>query len=480
MEELDYLNEGGKVVANVRPFTKIEKMTTKKYKPPRMIQARSISFNIEYGKFIKPIEHYLFKRSKHRHHFGKGNYDEIARRIAKLKKKYAYCTELDHDSFDAHITTEMLGITHKYYLACHFLNKLLRKLCKKTLNNKCKTREGDWYKVFGTRMSGDVDTSLGNSLINYAILKQLLLELGIEGDVIVNGDDSIIFTNVPIDIKRAIKILRKYNMNSKMKESVLNIHQVDFCQSRFVYRSDGTPTMMMDPKRLYSKFGMTYKVPEIYYYIEYLKELALCLGLTHCNTPYGYAWLDLIKGRKFLTNRNDMKLKFVEDSIFSLVERESKSAVSSEEYTISMFEAYPNVLEVEENVKKIRFKIIKMDYNIYINHNHKTIHYHYIVSHSRDVDGKYPEKPTKKNLKKYFECDRFAECASSIANFDGATSQQSYYNKTHMLQEASKKNTENQDLSIVRMDVVEANEGKRYHRYDDWNDQIDYENGLID
>jgi hypothetical protein len=43
-------------------------------------------------------------------------------------------------------------------------------------------------------MSGDVDTSFGNSLINYYILISLLKELNVVGDAIVNGDDFIIFT----------------------------------------------------------------------------------------------------------------------------------------------------------------------------------------------------------------------------------------------------------------------------------------------
>lgn len=43
-------------------------------------------------------------------------------------------------------------------------------------------------------MSGDVDTSFGNSIINYAILKEVIRILGLKGDAIVNGDDSLIFT----------------------------------------------------------------------------------------------------------------------------------------------------------------------------------------------------------------------------------------------------------------------------------------------
>lgn len=377
---------GAPVRSSVKPFTKIEKMTTKKYKPPRLIQARDLTFNIEYGKYIKPIEEHLFKRHRARKHFGKGNYDEIAKRIKKFTKHYTHYTELDHDSFDAHITTQLLALTHKFYQSCYNHNSELRNLSKKTLYNRCKTRQGDKWKCKGTRMSGDVDTSLGNSLINYAILMELLHQLNIKGDAIVNGDDSIIFTNEPIDIERAQQILRTMNMESKMKPTVTNIHKVDFCQTRLVYRSDGTPTMMMDPTRVYSKFGMTPLQLKPNQYRQYLYELALCLGLTHSNTPMGAYWLRLINAP--IRKRPIVKpLKYIEQSIFQLVEREKLSGVSDETFTDSMIQAYPDCLDITEKISKIRIRLKSTRYHIIINHDIKTIKYQYI----KTIKGNQPK-----------------------------------------------------------------------------------------
>ncbi|CAG4969232.1 unnamed protein product [Colias eurytheme] len=72
------LENGDGAVARVTPFTKIEKCTTSKYKAPRMIQGRDIRFNVEYGRYIKPLEIRLTRKSAYRHNFGKGDYDEIA------------------------------------------------------------------------------------------------------------------------------------------------------------------------------------------------------------------------------------------------------------------------------------------------------------------------------------------------------------------------------------------------------------------
>jgi len=107
--------------------------------------------------------------------------------------------ECNHSTFDAHVTIEMLEMTHRFYNSYHRNhNSEIQKYSRMTLINKCQNRNGDRYKIVGTRMSGDVDTSLGNSLINYAILKEAISIFKVKGDVIVNGDDSIIFLNEPI------------------------------------------------------------------------------------------------------------------------------------------------------------------------------------------------------------------------------------------------------------------------------------------
>nr|QTJ63697.1 RNA-dependent RNA polymerase [Coleopteran tombus-related virus] len=399
MAALQDIQSGRRVKSTVQPFPKIEKMTTKKYKAPRMIQARHMTFNIEYGKFIKPLEETLFKHHYLRHHFGKGNYDEQARRIQLLASKYKYYTEADHSTFDAHITVEHLKLTHTFYAACFKHNKELRALSSKTINNLCHSRYGDRYKVKGTRMSGDVDTSLGNSLINYAIIKEMLARLNIKGDAIVNGDDSIIFTDQPIPTEEAKEIFRTMNMETEILPSVTNIHKVDFCQARLVYRNDGSVTMMMNPQRMYSKFGMTYKLTNYDYYLQYLHELTTCLMYSHLNTPVGYAWQQLSREKINFSKSPLKKFKYLDNALFCVMEREQKSKISDNSFTHSMYMAYPDLDYWLHRIKNIRFRIHNLDYNIYIDHSIKTIHYHYIKSFSYNELGLAPDKKNKKNEK---------------------------------------------------------------------------------
>nr|QTJ63683.1 RNA-dependent RNA polymerase [Dipteran tombus-related virus] len=293
---LDYanaLNDGtAKVRNHVTAFTKLEKTGTNKYKAPRLIQARHVTFNIEYGRWLKALEIDLTKHHRLRHRFGKGNYDEIARRITRCAKRFRYTTEVDHTEFDSHITREHLELSHTFYKACYPTSQELPYLCNQTLRNRVRTYQGDRWEINGTRMSGDVDTSLGNSIINYALLSAMLHDTGIHDfEIIVNGDDSILFTNIPVNVQLMSRIARKYNMNSKINASTDNIHHTEFCRTKLVIKPDGQPTMMFNPKRAIDIFGMHYKHLEIDN--TYLHQTSYANSVMHGNTALGNYWLAL-------------------------------------------------------------------------------------------------------------------------------------------------------------------------------------------
>lgn len=331
-------------------------MTSKKYKPPRMIQARHKSFNIKYGRFIKPLEIKITKYGRYKHCFGKGNYDEIGTRISKLAHKYKYYTELDHDSFDAHVTVKMLELTHNFYVSCYpDYEKELRKLCNKTIVNNCVSRTGDKYQVRGTRMSGDVDTSLGNSLVNYAILKECLSILKIKGDVIVNGDDSIIFTTKPLTTE-FVTLLRKFNMESKVKPSEVNIHKVEFCRTKLIINDLGHYTMMMDPDRIQSVYGMTYRNIESHQ--QYLIETAYCNASINKSNPLGVLWYELyerICDKPFGITQVSAALetfKNLDPNLRRVLLREAGIQACTGECTQTALQAYPSIMQFKSNIDR--------------------------------------------------------------------------------------------------------------------------------
>lgn len=298
----DQLGFGRSVSSMVCAFTKLEKYSTSKYKAPRLIQARDPSFNLEYGRYIKPIERAL----KTDIHFGKGTYDVVGAKIERLRRRWRWYTECDHSTFDAHVTVDMLKLCHRFYKQCQGNNPYMESLARRTIHNKGITRNGERYKITGTRMSGDVDTSLGNSLINYHILMAAIRMVGLRGDAIVNGDDSIIFTDHPIPTKQFVNVLRLFNMESVVNNSVNNIHLVEFCRTKLIYHPDAHPTLMFDPDRLRSIYGMTWKSYPDNVYIKYLEAVSHANNCMNSNSPVGREWkaLERIGKQLNLLERN--------------------------------------------------------------------------------------------------------------------------------------------------------------------------------
>lgn len=366
-KHLNDLEFGGRIRYYVAPFVKAdEKFNLTKYKPPRMIQARHITFNIEYGRFIKPLELAITKNSKFKHYFGKGDPVDLSERIGKLASKYTYMTEGDHTTFDAHVTKEMLRVTHKFYLSCFSYNKELSNLCRHTLNNNCISRAGDKYRVAGTRMSGDVDTSFGNSIINLAILMAACSRLGVYAEFIVNGDDFIIFSNEIIDIKSLEKIFLIYNMETKMKPSTRLHNTVEFCRTKRVLTADGQYSMLKDIDRTYSNFGMTRSRPQNY--LQYILELAHATWKMHKLNPLGLHFKQLYTRMEALYSRNKAlpssgyyrhmryQYKYLDDGIVTAVKAMRRyKDTQSYEITTDMILAYPEII----NIKLYNYRILR-------------------------------------------------------------------------------------------------------------------------
>lgn len=332
-------------------------MSTGKYKAPRLIQARDLTFNIEYGRYIKPIENKLAGKRN----FGKGNYDTVGNKIAKFLKQYTYYTEADHSTFDAYVTKEHLKLTHQFYQSCYYHNKELQHLSKQTLQNKCKSKQGDSYKIHGTRMSGDVDTSLGNSLINYACIKQMLKDLNLKGDCIVNGDDSIIFTNKPIDIEKAKISFATLNLNTKILPSQTRIENVEFCRAKCVLNGNGQWTLMMNPNRIFGILGMTYKC--IRSYQKYVLEILAATAIINKNTHVGKMFANLVGSLTFNSfDINNHEFKFLDDALKRTLTRERTNVADiCGNFTNSSLYAFPDaMLEFEFKIKRLRTRVAQL------------------------------------------------------------------------------------------------------------------------
>ncbi|CAK1599252.1 unnamed protein product [Parnassius mnemosyne] len=203
--------------------------------------------------------------------------------------------EADRKSFHAYVTPEHLKLTHTFYQSCYRHDKKLRSLSKRTIKSTCKTREGDWYTVKEIRMYENVDTSFGNSIINYAVIIEIIHRQGRKGDAIVNGDDSIIFTDKSLDVEQAIRF-RHVELDHRYEAA--DVQDVEFCRTKCVINNNGKPTMMMNPSRISQIFGMTYN-RYVSNYQQYLVKVLAANALINKNTPCNNDWRDLHKSITF-------------------------------------------------------------------------------------------------------------------------------------------------------------------------------------
>lgn len=185
--------------ALVKAFVKPEKMNpgAKVNPPPRMIQSRNARFNIEIGVFLKPIEHELYRlRDKFGFNLiGKG-LDPHARGDCLRKKWEAFrnpvCVSIDASRWDMHVSKGMLEVEHNFYR--HIISDpWFDELLSHQLVNRVVTMNGIYYRTHGRRMSGDMNTALGNCVLMIMCVKVVMKQLKIRNYTMFDdGDDCLL------------------------------------------------------------------------------------------------------------------------------------------------------------------------------------------------------------------------------------------------------------------------------------------------
>lgn len=242
--------------ASITAFVKGEKLNpnSKNNPDPRMIQYRNARFGIVLAKYLKPIEKLLYKISispSKLHSLAKGlNSQE---RAQLLEEKWSLfvkpvCISLDCSRWDRHLHKDMLQIELDFYKKLIGHNKELEWLLGKQLVNKCFAGPMDrsWnvkYKVSGNRMSGDMNTALGNCLMMLLFVKTAMLELNIPfWDVLDDGDDCLLiiehkFLSVIQD--KLPSIFLGFGQELKLENIAHELEDIKFCQTKYVKLSSG-------------------------------------------------------------------------------------------------------------------------------------------------------------------------------------------------------------------------------------------------
>lgn len=248
----------------VSTFVKAEKInfSAKGDPAPRVIQPRSPRYNLEVGRYLKLFEKELaagFVREFGYKVILKGlNADGVASVLHNNWSQFRdpVAVGLDASRFDQHVSTDALKYEHSVYNSV-FRSKELRQLLEWQLHNKGFGRVGRAlvsYEIDGCRMSGDINTGMGNCLIMSSIVLAYLESFGIHGRLSNNGDDCVVFLERR-DLPKLDGIdgwFRDFGFKLTREPVVDVFERVEFCQAQPVLVG-GAYRMVRNPWTAMSK-----------------------------------------------------------------------------------------------------------------------------------------------------------------------------------------------------------------------------------
>lgn len=261
---LDYKTRGiTRKDANVTMFVKMERLNPeKKINPdPRAIQFRSQVYCVALGRHLKPLEHYLYELK------GDGNLLPSSRVIGKglnMTKRAMLAKEkwdrfhqpcvvsLDASRFDKHVSVEMLQVEHSVYKAMNH-DPEFAKLLSWQLNNKGRSDTGIKYKCKGRRMSGDMNTALGNCVI--MVLMVACFMQGKKYDILDDGDDVLLFIEkgeLSYVMENVKGTFAGWGFDMKIESVAHQFTHIDWCQSNPIEVIPGVWKFIRHPHKVLS------------------------------------------------------------------------------------------------------------------------------------------------------------------------------------------------------------------------------------
>lgn len=229
--------------------THVKREDYPEYKHARTINSRSDHFKVYSGPFFKPLENELYQ---HREFVKHMTPSERAKRIESMRGTNMHIYQSDFTAYESHFTREvqeaceMILYQHAFIKYPQDFTTLRRTL---TGTNVLATRQGVRAKVSARRMSGEMNTSLGNGFTNFMLAKFLCAEKHAKCfDMVVEGDDAIICTDVVLTAADYAQL----GFTIKLQE-VKDIKNASFCGLIFANADE----VIKDPLRFFQHFGWT-------------------------------------------------------------------------------------------------------------------------------------------------------------------------------------------------------------------------------
>lgn len=250
---VDSLKLRGLTVADsyVSTFLKAEKVnfTSKGDPAPRVIQPRSPRYNVEVGRYLKLFEGSLCQAFSRCFGYPVVMKGMNAQQVGDWMHKHwthfrtPVGVGLDASRFDQHVSRAALEWEHSIYNS-HFRSDELRRLLRMQLVNRGIGRvEGHRvdYTVEGCRMSGDMNTGMGNCLLMSSIVIAYCESRHIDFRLANNGDDCVLFVEAG-DLPALHGLdawFLDFGFTLTREPPVYELEKVEFCQFQPVLTSTG-------------------------------------------------------------------------------------------------------------------------------------------------------------------------------------------------------------------------------------------------
>lgn len=217
-------------------------------KAPRMIMGRNPRFNLLYAKIIDPIEKAFFKLDQVANAC---DYKKCGEKFSKLQGNWFF--ENDMSKFEASQRWETLRLEYLIYtLVLPEQADFIAKCFAVKMYKFGKTKNGVQFRFNYCRGSGDMDTSLGNGILNYistAYFQAInFCPLGANcnldncvqgchtGKFVLKGDDS--YGSMPVG-SGFTNTYEYFGFDAKL---LIRKHwwEVEFCSGHFIPTADGS------------------------------------------------------------------------------------------------------------------------------------------------------------------------------------------------------------------------------------------------
>jgi hypothetical protein len=256
----------------IKFFQKVEKLnfTSKPDSAPRGISPRTPRYHVSLGVYIKKIEHLIYLMIDDL--YGSPTIMKGKNMLQRGKVILEHWNSfddpvaigLDASRFDQHVSEQALRWEHSIY-NFFYLCKHFRRLLEWQTTNKgygyCK--DGSLrFSMRGGRMSGDMNTALGNCLIMSTMLHSFCVHVGIRKFKAVNdGDDCVLFIERRdlCRIKTLSSYFKDFGFTMKQEPPVDSLERIEFCQSRPIRTSPTECVLVRDINVCFAKDSISIK-----------------------------------------------------------------------------------------------------------------------------------------------------------------------------------------------------------------------------